>query len=128
MYARVYIYIYMYRIFVMMSACRHLSADRRCTTRFSFICTETGLHLIPASRSNDAFQCVLPVPLDLPPRLVLIFLYPPFGESAWITRIPSGSFDLFFRIVPYDICSLVGFDIPMIIKTCATHIKDTQMR
>lgn len=30
----------------------------------SLVCTETGLHLIPASRSNDAFQCVpLPPPV-----------------------------------------------------------------
>lgn len=60
------------------SACRHLQTRGRCTPP---VCTETGLHLIPAPRSNDAFQCVLPSFLfpsssSLPP-----LLYPRFFAS-----------------------------------------------
>ena len=64
-------------------------ADRRCTTGLcgSSICTETGLHLIPASRSNDAFQCALPRPsLSILLSLSSFSSYNRPTEISWITR------------------------------------------
>lgn len=54
----------------------------------SFICTETGLHLIPALRSNDAFQCVLPA--------LSIFFFASSSSSSCIrpSEIPHGSREL----------------------------------
>lgn len=43
----------------------------------SSICTETGLHLIPASRSNDAFQCALPLSDSFS-----AFVFPPLLVTA----------------------------------------------
>lgn len=73
--------------------------------RFSFICTETGLHLIPASRSNDAFQCILPVRSSrssslLRPRLLV--------SALWRVRVDhANSLGLIWFLLSYRayICS-----------------------
>lgn len=98
------------------SACRRLqmhgAMHRAGSYAASLVCTETGLHLIPASRSNDAFQCVLLARAPFDPPLAFVFphpLVPAFrllADPARITRnFPPGPLDSFFRAARRDVRS-----------------------